>query len=135
MGQVSQDFVRFFSPGPFFAETSDRPINGWDIDAACAMASEIKERYGATPYGFMFITRSRGPDDLDSREVGRSQTYFLGGKVRTMAEVEADNLPAEAILRSNMRSNGYDRIIVNDNSWRWTQPLRADDVVLDWPRA
>jgi hypothetical protein len=30
-----------------------------------------------------------------------------------------------------MEVNGWDRIITNDNSWRWTQPLGKDDVVLD----
>jgi hypothetical protein len=31
-----------------------------------------------------------------------------------------------------MRCNGYDRIVVNTNSWRWTQPLGEDDEVLDY---
>ena len=38
----------------------------------------------------------------------------------------------DRILVSNMEGNGYDRIITNDNSWRWTQPLGKDDVVLPW---
>lgn len=39
-------------------------------------------------------------------------------------------------LVSNRHLQGvYDllkRIITNNNSWRWTQPLRDDDIVLEW---
>ena len=34
------------------------------------------------------------------------------------------------IARTNMRINGYDKIVVNDNSWRWTGVLEEGDVVL-----
>ena len=130
---VTKNFVVFYSPGTLMAETSERPLPaGWDIDAAKVMARDIKERHGATPYGFCFTTRERGPDDLDSKETHRSHMYFLGGTVRTLEEVEADNLPDENILRANMRGNGYDRIITNNNSWRWTQPLAKEDVVLEF---
>ena len=128
---MQQHFVTFYSPGTFVAETTTKPIAKWDVDAAIDMAREITERHSARPYGFRFSTRARKDDELDSRETRRSPTYFLGGKVETLAEVEARNDPKEEILRSNMRGNSYDRIIVNDNSWRWTQPLEKDDVVLD----
>ncbi len=59
--------------------------------------------------------------------------YFLGGKVETLAEVKARATDADRILVSNMEINGYDQIITNDNSWRWTQPLGKTDVVLQWP--
>jgi hypothetical protein len=29
-----------------------------------------------------------------------------------------------------MRCNGYDKLVVNDNSWRWTAPLGPKDIVL-----
>jgi hypothetical protein len=67
---------------------------------------------------------------LNSKVVKRSGTYFLGGKVETIEEIEARNDPKEKILRSNMRVNGYDKVVVNDNSWRWTQPLGKNDKVL-----
>lgn len=50
-----------------------------------------------------------------------------------LAEVEARNDPKEQILRDNMRINGYDKIIVNTNSWKFTGPLSSTDVVLEWP--
>lgn len=129
---MDRHFVTFLSPGTFVAETTEKPIDSWDVKKAQKMAHDIEERYGATPYGFRFTTRSRTDADLDSKVTATSGMYFLGGKIETLAEVEARNDPKEEILRSNMRGNGYDRIIVNDNSWRSTQPLRDGDTVLNW---
>lgn len=132
MTTVTKHFVEFLSPGTFVAESTRKPIDSWDVEAAKEMARGVKERHGACPYGFRFLTYSRGPDDLDSKQAARSHMYFLGGEVRTLEDVERDNLPGEDILRSNMRCNDYKRIITNCNSWKWTQSLEDDDVVLDF---
>lgn len=124
-------FVTFYSPGSFVAETTQKPIDSWDVEAAVKLAQGIKERHGARPYGFRFTTRSRGPDDLDSKESAHSPFYWLGGKVRTLAEVEADNDPGERILLQNMRCNGWDRIISTTEGWSWSQPFDKDDVLLE----
>ena len=129
---MKADFVTFLSPGTFFHEDTTKPIESWDVEQAKEMARNIKERHGATPFAFYFTTRARGDNELDSSQVAKSCTYYLGGKIETLAEVEARNDPKEDILRSNMRCNGWDRIITNTNSWKVTQPLNADDVVLDW---
>lgn len=129
---VQQHYVTFYSPGSFAAEQSARKIDAWNIEAAKAMVGSIKERHGATPYGFRFTTRGRGPDDLDSKEIAQSPFYYLGGRIETIDEVRARADPNERILLSNMECNRWDRIVVNDNSWRWSQPLNKDDVVLDW---
>ena len=131
---MEKHFVTFFSPGTFVAEQTECPIEAWDVEAAKELARKIKERYNAVPYGFRFSTRSRGIDDLDSKVAAQSAMYFLGGKVETLAEVKARATEKDRILVSNMEGNGYDRIITNDNSWRWTGPLGKDDVVLEWPR-
>jgi hypothetical protein len=127
---MKQQFVTFLSPGTFFHEDTTKPIESWDVEKAKEMARDIKERYGATPFAFYFTTRA--DDELDSKQVEKSCTYYLGGKIETLADMEARNDPKEDILRSNMRCNGWDRIITNTNSWKVTQPLNADDVVLDW---
>ena len=116
--QVKQHFVRFYSPGTFVAETSDREIEEWDVDTAMEMARSVKERYGATPYGFNFSTRERGPEDLDSHVTETSPMYYLGGTILTLAEIEARHDPRDAILISNMKYNQWDRVVQNDNSWR-----------------
>lgn len=131
MPAVSKSFVQFYSPGTLMAEVDEHPVDRWDVDAAVELARSVHQRHGARPYGFQFITRTRGEDDLDSSVTDKSPLYYLGGRVETIEEVEARNDPKERILRLNMRGNGWDRIIVNDNSWRWTQPLRPDDIVLN----
>jgi ATP sulfurylase len=128
---VKKHFVTFYSPGTFMAEESTQEIDSWDVDKAVKLAKKVKERYGARPYGFQFSTRERGPDDFNSKETKRSGTYYLGGKVWTLAQLEKKADPKEEILRSNMRGNGWDKVVVNDNSWRWTQPLQKNDTVLD----
>lgn len=129
---MEKHFVTFYSPGTFVAETSEKPIESWNVDIAMEMAREIIERYDATPYAFIFTTRARGPADLDSKIVKRSGRYFLGGTVRTLKEVQRDNLPDEHILLRNMECNGYKRVITNKNSWEWKQPLEEGDCVLNF---
>lgn len=130
---IEAHFVTFYSPGTFVAETSTKPIASWDVDAAKEMARDIKERHSAVPYGFRFLTRSRGPEDLDSSVTAESPLYYLGGTVETLAQVKARATERDTILIANMEGNGHDRIITNTNSWRWTQPLKPTDVVLEWP--
>lgn len=130
---MKQDFVEFLSPGTFVSESTRKPIDSWDVDAAKAMASEIVERHAAKPYGFRFLTRERGADDLDSKVTQTSGIYYLGGTLRTAEEVLASDDPREAILRSNIRGNGIERIIVNTNSWKFTNEFTSKDTLLDWP--
>lgn len=128
---MQKHFVTFLSPGTFVPERTSREVEWWDVSAAVAMARGIVERHGARPYGFFFTTRERGPNDFDSREVKESPTYYLGGTVETLEQVETRNDPSEQILRSNMRNNDIKRIITNRNSWKATLPLNDGDVVLD----
>lgn len=129
---TEQDYVTFYSPGTFMSEQTSKMIPAWDVQVAMEMAHEISERHGTTPYAFSFSTRGRGVADLDSREIRRSQLYYLGGKIETRAEVEARNDPSERVMRDTMRINNIERVIVNTNSWRFTGALRDGDVVLDF---
>lgn len=130
---MRQSFVIFCCPGTFMTETTQEFIFEWDVEVAKEMARNIKARHNATPYGFYFCTRERKDDELDSSIVATSPMYYLGGKVETLAEVEERNKPSEEILRWNMRTNGYNRIITNTNSYRSTLPLKDNDIVLQWP--
>ncbi len=116
------------------SEQTQKPISSWDIEIAKRMARDIKERYSAAPYGFYFSTRERGDKELDSKVTKTSGIYYLGGKVETLAEVKARATADDQILVSNMEINKYDRIITNTNSWRFSAPLNAEDVVLDWAK-
>ncbi len=130
---MEKHFVEFESPGTFVCEVTVLPIDSWNVGKACELASSIKQRHGATPYGFRFITRSRNDDDLDSKITAKSHMHYLGGKIRTIEEVEAEANPADDILLSNMRYGNIKRVITNTNSWKVTHPLNDDDVVLQWP--
>jgi len=122
--------VTFLSPGTFMAEDTTKPVDSWDVPTAQAMAETITERYNAAPYAFYFTTRTRGHDDLDSKVAATSPTYFIHCKIETIEEVVSRNDPKESILRSNMRSNGFNRIAVTTRGWKWTAPLRDGDIVL-----
>jgi len=130
---MTAHFVTFLSPGTFVHEETTKPIESWDVEKAKRMARSIKERHAATPFAFVFTTRSRTGEDLDSKEVKRSGRYYLGGKIETIEAVRKRNDPNERILLGNMECNKWHRIIVNTNSWKIVQPLDVDDVVLDWP--
>lgn len=130
MDTIEKHFVTFLSPGTFMAENTTKSVENWDVAAAQAMAETITERYSAVPYGFYFTTRTRGPDDLDSKVTATSPMYFIHCKVETLEEIEARADPTEHILRTNMRVNGWKSVLVTTRGWRWTQPLRDGDVVL-----
>ena len=129
---MKKHFVTFLSPGTLVSETSTVEIDSWDVDDAKKKARGIVERHSAKPYGFYFTTRSRDENELDSKETGRSGTYYLGGVVKTLAEIKAVNDPNDKILISNMEMNRWDKVITNTNSWSFTAPLYDNDVVLDF---
>ena len=125
---MEQSFVIFLSPGAFFSEQTERPIDSWDIEQAKAIAAGMVQGHNARPYGFKFVTRRRKDDEI----IKQSGVYYLGGKLRTLEQVEADNLPNEEILRWNMRENNYSAVIENTNSWKFTAPFNKEDVLLDF---
>ena len=129
---MKKHFVIFYSPGSFVAETTEKEIDSWDVEQAKKMARNIKERHGAVPYGFKFITRSRGKKDLDSKISDSSNMYFLGGRIRHLDFIILEDKPDEQILISNMKINGWDCVIENTNSWKVTQIFEEGDVLLEW---
>jgi hypothetical protein len=130
--EMKKHFVIFFSPGTLVAESDIKPIESWDVDAAIEMSRGIEARYGATPFGFQFITKERNEDELDSHVSECSVMYYLGGEVLTLTEIKERSDPRDSILISNMECNGWDRVIENRNSYLWCQPLKDGDVVLDY---
>ena len=128
--RMERHFVTFFSPGTFLAEITEKPIAAWHIPTAKKLMKSVKERYGATPYAFQFSTRTRGANDLDSKVSKRSGLYYVGCKVRTLKEVEVANLPDEKILLSNMRGNGWTKIVQTTKGWKWIEVLNPEDTVL-----
>lgn len=129
---MKKHYVEYLSPGTFVSETRRVEVDNHDVAWAMEHARTIKERHGATPFGFRFITRERSETELDAKVTYTSGMYYLGGKVRTLAEVDADDLPDEDILRSNMRNNRVGAVITNTNSWKATLPFMPNDTRLEW---
>lgn len=128
---MKKHFVIFYSPGMLTAERTEKEINSWSVDKAIEISKTIKERHGALPYGFRFITKSRTSKELNSKITKRSNMYYLGGVVETLEEIKSKNNADDRILISNMECNGYDKIITNTNSYRWTQPFFEGDILLE----
>jgi hypothetical protein len=128
----SKNFVVFLSAGTFCSEQTKKEIFSWNVDEAVEMSYDIVERYGAIPYGFYFTAKERGDYELDSHEIRRSGVYYLGGIVETLEDVEKRANSEDDTLLWNMRTNGWDRIITNTNSWKVTHPLKDNDVILPY---
>jgi hypothetical protein len=122
---VKTHTVTFYSPGTFLLETSTLEIQEWDVDQALRLAFSVVERHGARPFSFRFNTEG------DGKPVVSSPLYYIGGRIRTLADVEADNLPNEEVLRWNMKNNGIARVIETNTSYKHTSELKDDDIVLD----
>jgi hypothetical protein len=119
-------FVTFLSPGTFVSETTTHEVDSWNVAAAVAMSKDIKERHGATPYGFYFETKTS--DGWEPKTVRTSGTYYLGGMILTLEDIP--DTPENRILRSNMKYNHIDMVIENTNSWKITLPFYPDKDVL-----
>ena len=128
--EITQDYVVFYSPGTFVSETNEEKIDSLDIKKAIKMSKNIKQRYGATPYGFSFSTRGRKKGELYSREIKRSGTYYLGGKILTLPDIKKRNDPNDIILISNMEINKIKKVVENCNSWKVIMELKDEDMVL-----
>lgn len=128
---MKKHFVTFYSPGTFVHEETTKPIAEWDTDLAMEMSKDITERHDSRPFCFVFSTRERGSEVLDSSEIKRSGRYYLGGTVETLEEVKRRATGDDRILISNMECNKWDRIITTETPWKMSQPLESDDVVLE----
>lgn len=89
-------YVRFFSPGTFVKEESQKAIESWDVPLAVRMSQSITERHGATPFGFEFTTQLEGDPISDRRggvlevvpkQLASSGVYFLGGEVKKFCDI------------------------------------------------
>jgi len=135
MSTRRQNFVRFLSPGTFFDESTEKPIETWDVKTAVKMARDITERYGAKPYGFVFaeVIVSDPVDDgeggkleVKPKTVRTSGTHFIDGVLIRFEEVPAK----DSILASNMRGNGYPLVCETTNGYRHTGVFEADDCIV-----
>ncbi len=137
---TEKHFVEFRSPGTFFNETSEHPIEAWDTHLAAQMFKNINERHGAKPYGFFFRTIKAYPEmkdedgnviTLSAQKVPpkKSGFYWLGGDL-----IKHDDMPEikdNRVLRDNMHCNRWWIICRNNNSYLYHGPFEENDSLLD----
>jgi len=132
MTKLIKEYVTFYSPGTFVSETTTKECKWGDVEEALRMSKDIKERYNATPFGFRFERWERNDDEMNGHVSELSGMYYLGGIIKTVEEIEKECNPKDNILVQNMHSNGYKRVLVNANSYGWTQPFKEGDTLLDY---
>lgn len=136
--KTTKRYVTFYSPGTLFSETSEIEIpTGASLKAIVAKAKTVKERHGATPYGFSLkvveegvIKRGKETYRKEPKELSQSGMHFLTGRVMTIKDIPDDD--EHRILLNNMKGNGWNAVVENTNSYRSTLPFEKDDVVVDW---
>lgn len=134
---VTKHYVIFYSPGTLFSETSERPIEAYDVDLALAMSRTITERHGSRPYGFCFITmlehapikdKSGEVFTVSPKETARSGMFFINGQVLTLAE--AKEQPNSETLVHNMEYNDRETVVTGQSRYRWTMAWKAGDCIV-----
>jgi hypothetical protein len=118
-------FVRFYFANAITADITDVPTMP---AAGITVARLLAAQYSRAPYAFEFVTRSRGPDEMDSKETYLSPTYYLGGEAYTFEQIAARDDPNDRILLENMSCNKWNRVILTPKGQ--IRPLNDDDVVL-----
>jgi hypothetical protein len=111
-------FVRFYFPGSFVSETSEREIESRDAPV------DMPPR----AYGYAFFDKTlamNGKEMLWGPERNTSGITYRG-EVYDLERVKRE-MPSERILISNMECNGYKRVVVTQ---RGTFPLNDDDKVV-----
>ncbi len=133
--KIVKHFATFMSPGTFVDEETTREIDLPNPCLAVQVSATIRERYGATPYGFVLFTREHDQVEragkvfkTDPVETYRSGVHFIGGDVLTLEDIP--DTPDNRILRANMKGNDIERVIENKNSWRSVKPFNVGDKVV-----
>lgn len=115
-------YVRRYSPGILFAESSDVEISRRD-----PVVVELKKHH----FGFRFFDREEVEQDGDTlrdKDKNLSGMFYPNGKTYTLAQVK-EYFPAEKILISNMKGNGYDMVVRHRGGG--FMPFEQTDRVMD----
>lgn len=116
----TKHYVEFFFPGSFVSESDVRQVQSRDSEP---------DYIPPSCYGYRFFSRTEVQHDGETL-IGKNTNYSpmtFFGETYTLAEVEALNDDSLRILLSNMRCNGYARV-VKTRRGNW-QPLNEGDEV------
>lgn len=130
--KVEKCFVTFLSPGTFLQETTTKPIDSWDVEIAKKMADTIIERHAARPYGFFFTKRSRGAEDLDSKQVDKSGIFYIKDRcqIMTLDQIKERKDSSDAMLIENMENNNLKQVVQTITGYKCIQPFSEHDMLV-----
>lgn len=127
MSQISLNY--------FFQDTS-RPdevvmdLSAFDIGEAIEIAESSMDEWGDQPFAFQFVNRYLKENGRYSHQF--SPTYYLGGRVRTIQEIQSADKPDERELLRKMALCRCDKVITTVTPCPVTLPFARDGVVLEW---
>jgi len=120
-------YVKYLSPGTIVAEETIREVTSRDPQLAARKAPA--HAFGFTFFDRVIIRAECGEEMVTTRSAERnvSPVHYIDAEVLDAAAVEA--LPGDhKILLSNMRGNGWDRMVRCRTGW--FQPLGERDVLV-----
>jgi hypothetical protein len=127
-----------YEPGHVRRGTDHEEIGEWDPVAAMRMATEIRERYNAKPYGFRFETRivhnpvddgEGGKLEVLDKTVAKSGIHYIDGAILKYDDVV--DRPEYRALPDNMRCNAWPLAVETRNGFRWTAPFEEGDAIVN----
>ena len=121
---MQKHFVNLLYAGIIVSEKSSHEVSDWNISEVYEIIRSQKYK----PYGFEFITRERKDNELDSRIIKSSGTYYLGGTVLNSEQVMARRDFNTRILLSNMETNSWEYVIETVNGQFF--PFEENDILL-----
>jgi len=132
---VTKNFVTFLYPGSFVAEEITAPIGQWDPAEARVAHRNLEIAHQGRlgkPICFYFTTRTRGDEDLDSHECGRSGKYYVNCVVYSLSEIRDRNDRSDSTLVLNMEGNGWSHV-VTPRRFAWYSTFdAAKDQTVEW---
>lgn len=102
--------IEVLYPGSFFTESSCHKVTQEHHTFVDAIALAIRLNTSRYVLAVRLITRTVDPLAADTQNF--SPWLYLRGERREAADVLAGTSPDEDILRSNVRTNGYEAIVV-----------------------
>ena len=118
----TKHYLETYYPGFLVSDTSVEEVDHRDPKRV-----ELDDRAYAFRFFDRTVTTTPDGEALMGKPKNHSGLIFPEGRVMTPEDVERD-MPGEKILISNMRCNGYKRVV--HTKFGQTFPLNDEDVVL-----
>ena len=129
--------VTYYSPGTFFAESSSKEFDTFDLSKFVSHSANVSERHGAKPYGFS-VEKLELPVTLpkmgtfkvvvEPKVLETSGIYYITGEIIFSEDIVDKD---KDIFKSNLENNSDGVGIVNKNSYLFHGMFSKDDFIVD----